>query len=63
MITEYAVPPLALNYHRKNTKSFMNVFIVINVHEKQILMQERICMKCPHTSSVEGDQYFNSQQV
>ena len=36
----------------------MNVFIVINVHEKQILMQERICMKCPHTSNVEGDHYF-----
>ena len=41
----------------------MNVFIVINVHEKQILMQERICMKCPHTSNVEGDQYFNSQHA
>ena len=41
----------------------MNVFIVINVHEKQILMQERICMKCPHTSNVEGDQYFSSQHA
>ena len=23
-------------------------------------MQELICMNCPHTSNVEGDQYFNS---
>ena len=33
------------------------------MHEKQILMQEWICMKCPHTSNVEGDQYFNSQHA
>ena len=33
------------------------------MHEKQILMQEWICMKCPHTSNVEGDQYFNSRST
>ena len=33
------------------------------MHEKQILMQEWICMKCPHTSNVEGDQYFSSQHA
>ena len=33
------------------------------MHEKQILMQEWICMKCPRTSNVEGDQYFNSQHA
>ena len=33
------------------------------MHEKQMLMQEWICMKCPHTSNVESDQYFNSQHT
>ena len=33
------------------------------MHEKQILMQEWICMKCPHKSNVEGDQYFNSRST
>ena len=33
------------------------------MHEKQILMQGWICMKCPHTSNVESDQYFNSQHA
>ena len=32
------------------------------MHEKQILMQEWICMKCP-PSNVEGDQYFNSRST
>ena len=26
-------------------------------------MQEWICMKCPHKSNVEGDQYFNSRST
>ena len=66
MITEYAVPSLALNYHSKKYQIiYESVYIVIFVymHEKQILMQEWICMKCPHTSNVEGDQYFNSQHA
>ena len=62
MITDYAVSSLALNNHCKNTKSFIKVFIVICVHAWE-LMQERICMKCPHTSNVEGDQYFSSQHA
>ena len=33
------------------------------MHEKQMLMQEWICMKCPHASNVESDQYFNSQHA
>ena len=50
MITEYAVPSLALNYHSKKYQIiYESVYIVIFVymHEKQILMQEWICMKCP----------------
>ena len=31
----------------------MQVCIVICMHEKHKHMQERICMKCPHTSHVE----------
>ena len=31
----------------------MQVCIVICMHEKYKHMQERICMKCPHTSHVE----------
>ena len=69
MIIEYGVLSLALNYHCKNTKSFMNQGVYsylctcMSRHEKQILMQEWICMKCPHTSNVEGDQYFNSRST
>ena len=33
------------------------------MHEKQIPMQEWICMKCPHTSHVEVDQFLNSQHA
>ena len=33
------------------------------MHEKQILMKEWICMKCSHTSNVEGDHYFNSRST
>ena len=33
------------------------------MHEKQIPMQEWICLKCPRTSQVEGDQFLNSQQA
>ena len=33
------------------------------MNEKEILMQDWICMKCPHTSNVEGDQCFNSQKA
>ena len=50
MITEYAVPSLALNYHSKKYQIiYESVYIVIFVymHEKKILMQEWICMKCP----------------
>ena len=63
MIIEYAVPSLALNYHSKKYQIiYESVYIVIFVymHEKQILMQKWICMKCPHKSNVEGDHYFNS---
>ena len=66
MITEYAVPSLALNYHSKKYQIiYESVYIVLFVymHEKQILMQEWICMKCPHKSNVEGDQYFNSRST
>ena len=66
MITEYAVPSLALNYHSKKYQIiYESVYILIFVymHEKQILMQEWICMKCPHKSNVEGDQYFNSRST
>ena len=58
MITEYAVPSLALNYHSKKYQIiYESVYIVY------ILMQEWICMKCPHKSNVEGDQYFNSRST
>ena len=33
------------------------------MHEKQIPMQEWICMKCSHTSHVEVDQFLNSQHA
>ena len=29
------------------------------MHKKQIPMQEWICMKCPQTSHVEGDQFLH----
>ena len=50
MITEYAVPSLALNYHSKKYQIiYESVYIVIQVfvymNEKKILMQECICMK------------------
>ena len=58
MITEYAVPSLALNYHSKKYQIiYESVYIVY------ILMQEWICMKCPHKSNVEGDQCLNSQST
>ena len=41
----------------------MKVQLFVYMHEKQIPMQEWICMKCPHTSHVEGDQLLNSQHV
>ena len=33
------------------------------MHEKQIPMQEWICLKCPHTSHVEDDQFLNFQHL
>ena len=59
----YVIPWLALNYPYKSTKSFMKVFLVICAHvcQKQIPMQEWICLKRLHTSHVEGDQFLNSQ--
>ena len=33
------------------------------MHEKQIPIQEWICLKCPRTSQVEGDQFLNSQRA
>ena len=48
MITEYAVPSLALNYHSKKYQIiYESVYIVY------VLMHEWICMKCPHKSNVE----------
>ena len=37
--------------------------LFVYMYEKQILMQEWIFVKCPHTSNAEGDQYFNSQHA
>ena len=37
--------------------------LFVYMYEKQILMQEWICVKCPHTSNAEGDQYFTSQHA
>ena len=54
---EYAVPSLALNYYLKRSNLF------VYMHEKQIPMQKWICMKCPHTSHVEVDQFLNSQHA
>ena len=49
---------------KKIPNHFWNcLWLFVYMHEKQILMQEWICMKCPHTSSVEGDQYFNSRST
>ena len=36
--------------------------LFVYMHKKQIPMQEWICMKCPQTSHVEGDQ-FSDQLV
>ena len=33
------------------------------MHEKKTAMQEWICVKCPHTSQVEVDQFLNSQHA
>ena len=57
MIIEYAVPSLALNYYLKRSNLF------VYMHAKQIPMQKWICMKCPHTSHVEVDQFLNSQHA
>ena len=37
--------------------------LFVYMHEKQIPMQEKIRMKCPHTSHVEGDHSLNSQHA
>ena len=43
MIIEYAVPSLALNYPcKKNTKSFMKVFIVICAHARETNTHARV---------------------
>ena len=49
MIIEYPVPSLALNYHGKKYQIIYDFFLSVFVymHEKQILMQEWIFMKCP----------------
>ena len=43
MITEYAVPSLALNYHCKKYQIIYESvysYLTVYMHEKQILMQE-----------------------
>ena len=50
----------------KSTKLFMKVFTVFCVHvmhEKQIPKEDWICLKCPHTSHYEGDQFLNCQHA
>ena len=65
MIIEYAVPSLALNYPCKEYQiiyeSVHHLFVYM--YEKQIPMQECICMTCPNTSYVEVDQFLNSQHA
>ena len=65
MIIEFAVPSLALNYPCKKYQIIYEgaCFTFICAHEKQMPMQEWICMKCPHTSHVEVDQFLNSQHA
>ena len=55
MIIEYVVP----NHLWKCSHLFLYM------HEKQIpkCKSPRICMKCPHTSHVEVDQFLNSQHA
>ena len=55
MIIEYVVP----NHLWKCSHLFLYM------HEKQIpkYKSPRICMKCPHTSHVEVDQFLNSQHA
>ena len=45
----------------KSTKSCIQLFIVIRVNAWETNTQ--FCMKCPHTSHVEGDQFLNSQNA
>ena len=60
MIIEYVVPSLALNYPCKEYQIIyesvhMQLFLYMYMHEKQIPMQQWICLKCLHTSHAEGD--------
>ena len=64
MIIEYAVPSLALNYHSKKYQIINeSVHSYTCMRNKLILLQLWICMKCRHTSNVEGDQYVNTQHA
>ena len=53
----------ALNPCKIKSTNFLplkQVFILfVYMHQKQIPMQEWICMKCPQTSHVEGDQFLH----
>ena len=60
MITEYAVPSWAPNHH---CKKYQLIYESVFSYLCTCMRNKYSCMKCPHTSNVEGDQYFNSQQA
>ena len=60
MITEYAVPSWAPNHH---CKKYQFIYESVFSYLSTCMRNKYSCMKCPHTSNVEGDQYFNSQQA
>ena len=61
MITEYAVPSLALNYHYEKYQIIYERYLCICTRNKYSCKSD--CVKSPHTSNAEGDQYFNSQHA
>ena len=61
MIIEYAVPSLALNYP---CKEYQIIYESVHIYlctcmRNKYLCKSGICMKCPHTSHVEVDQFLN----
>ena len=65
MIIESAVPSLALNYPCKGYQIiYESVYIYLcTCMRNKYSCMSGICMKCPHTSQVEVDQFLNSQHA
>ena len=67
MIIEYAGgPSLALNLCKKHQIGYAGVHsysCTCMTCMTHMPIHERICMKCPHTSHAEGDQFLSSQHA